>query len=323
MSAKKEDVILVTGGQGFIGGYLKHVLDQNGFHNVISLPGFKKGLDLGDKDNIGWVFDEYKPDIVIHLACRHAGLPFNLQNPAGIMYENINMTTGIMEEACWNDCKKFIFIGDILSYPENCPIPFKESDLWFGYPELARSGYALTKRFLTEMVKNYHLEGRIQTTSLIFPEVYGSNDLLDPRYGRIVPTSILNILHCKNNDIEEIEIEGNPNTTRDLLYVADAARAILLAVESESDGDIINIGSGVETSLESLLHMVQNYLDTNIKINWKQKKMPEDKRRLLDTSKSKSILGFSPLCSVESGIKDVCKWLSGRETEFKELSSLL
>ena len=324
MNISKDDNILITGGTGFIGKYLAHFLDYKDYKNIHLIPSFKEGIDLGLKSTVGWAFDKYKPDVVIHLACRHGGVMFNEQNPAGMMYENINMTLNVAEEASATGCKKLIFIGDICSYPSICPLPFKEEDLWSGYPDAPKSGYALTKRFLTEIIKNYHLEERLETTSLIFPEVYGSGDILDPRYGRTIPHLLTTLYHCKKNDIPEITIGSKRGTTRDFLNVGDAVKAIELALASNlSGGEIINIGSGKETSLYDLCDTIQHFLGSNVKINWEEKDLYTSPRKYLDISKAKKILGFEPTVDLEFGIEDVCKSIEGTETEIKDLKTLL
>ena len=318
----KEDRILITGGTGFIGTYLKHRLEYDGFQNVYALQAFKEGVDLGLKSTVGWAFDKYTPDVVIHLACRHGGMGFNKQNPSGVMYENVNMTTNVIEEACWNQCKSFIFISDIISYPRNCPIPYKESDLWSGSPDDSRSPYAITKRFLTEMVSNYHKEGRIETTTLILPEVYGVNDLLDPRYGRLVTSSILNIVHARDNGIHLV-VEAPKNCSRDLLNVGDAIRAISLAVQAEKQGSIINVGSGRETTLVDLFGVIQKHLQTNVEIEWVDVETSEAPRKMLDISRAKDYLNFSPTIDLDYGILELCESLKDEATELREVKKML
>jgi GDP-L-fucose synthase len=318
----KEDRILITGGTGFIGTYLKHRLEYDGFQNVYAMQGFKEGVDLGLKSTVAWAFDKYTPDVVIHLACRHGGSGFNGQNPAGVMYENINMTSNVIEEACWSQCKSFIFISDIISYPRNCPIPYKESDLWNGSPDNSRAPYAITKRFLTEMVSNYHKEGRIETTTLILPEVYGVDDLIDPRYGRLVTSSILNVVHARDNGTPLI-IKAPNNCSRDLLNVGDAIRAISLAVQSEKQGMIINVGSGRETTLVELFDTIQRHLQTNVEIKWIDFEMPEAPRKILDTSRAKEYLSFSPTIDLDDGILEVCESLKDNKTALRDVEKML
>ena len=323
MSVSKDDRILITGGTGFIGKYLSHFLDHKEYKNVYSLPSFKQGADLGLKSTVGWAFDLYKPDVVVHLACRHGGVMFNEQNPAGMMYENINMTLNVAEEASATGCKKMIFIGDICSYPSTCPIPYKEEDLWSGYPDRARSGYAITKRFLTEMMKNYHREERLQTTSLIFPEVYGADDILDPRYGRTIPHLVSTLMHCKDNELDEITIKSKRTTTRDFLNVGDAIKAIELALSSEFNGNIINVGSGEETKLEDLCNLIQSFLGSNIKINWEETETHASARKYLDISKARSVLGFEPTVDLEFGIEQVCESMQDIQTQVRDLEKLI
>ena len=149
---KSEDVVLITGGRGFLGKRLYQLLNYSGYEKVVAMGGTNDGVDLGEEAVVGWMFDNYNPDVVIHLAARVGGIGANMKYPGGFLYENLNMGVKVIEEARQHGCKKFILAGTVCSYPKNCPVPFKEDDLWNGYPEETNAPYGIAKKTLMEML---------------------------------------------------------------------------------------------------------------------------------------------------------------------------
>ena len=300
--------ILITGGQGFLGGFVEKALQDKGYKNVFTAGGLRQGVDLGEVANVGWLFDYTKPDAVIHLASKHGGISANTNYPGGLMYENLNMGLRIIEEARQYDCKKFINVGDICSYPANCPLPFNEKDFWNGYPHPLKSHYGIAKKTLAVVLDGYKKQFDLDSTTLVFTDLYGPNDEFDPHASKFIPSLLTRIRFNIERSIDTLEMWGDSQSTRDFLFVEDAANAVVLALEKPIDLPIINIGSGQETRIRDLTKRACEILEYDGDIQWNKSLSAGLARRCLDISRAKTVLGFFPRTSLDDGIRQTASW---------------
>ena len=302
--------VLITGASGFIGRHLYKRLSSER-ENIIGVGGLRDGIDLVLEANVGYIFDQYKPDVVIHLAGRWRGIEMYLTNPAGLIYENMWMSMRIIEEARQSGCSRFITIGDISCYPENCPLPFSESDLWNGRPTDLESSYAIYKRTLMELNDCYQKQfDGFKSTNVILSNVYGEGDdrQFNPKFSKIVPMLISNLTLAKEEQYEEAVFAGDKYATHDLLHVDDVVEGIIKVLDSDDDLGTINIGSMKETSNADVINIISEICGYEGRVQWEYKTPIQRSRSQLDTAKAKKLLGFSPSVSIEDGISRTYEW---------------
>ena len=300
--------ILITGGQGFLGKAVERTLREKGYEHVFTAGGLRQGLDLGEVANVGWLFDHTKPDAVIHLAARHGGIQANSKYPGGLMYENLNMSLAIIEEARQYNCKKIVNVCDVCYYPANCPIPFREEDFWNGSPHPIKSHYAIARKTIATLLDAYKKQFAIDSTTLILTDLYGPEDDVDPHSSKLIPSFLTTVRYHIHQELDTLEVKGDPNSSRDLLFVEDAADAIVLALEKPTAPSIINVGSGEEISVKYLLDKVCLMLDYKGSIQWKKELSYGQSRRCLDISRAKTVLGFTPSVDLPNGLGVTAKW---------------
>lgn len=302
--------VLITGASGFIGRHLYEKLSSQR-ENIVGVGGFRDGVDLVLEANVGYIFDQHKPDVVIHLAGRWRGIEMYLKNPAGLIYDNMWMSMRIMEEARQSGCSRFITIGDISCYPENCPLPFSEKDLWNGRPTEVESSYAIYKRVLMELNDCFEkqFEG-FSSTNVILSNVYGGGDerQFNPKFSKIVPMLISNIQLAKDKGYSQIEFGGDEDATHDLLYIDDAVDGIISVLDSELDLGTINIGSGSEVSHKDLIEIISDICGYDGDVVWSKKQIIQRKRNQLDISKAQDLLKFMPRVGINQGLQETYDW---------------
>jgi nucleoside-diphosphate-sugar epimerase len=309
MEIKKHHRILITGGKGFLGSRLYDVLKHRGYEHVFAVGGTRSGTDLGEEATVGWLFQRIQPDVVIHLAARTGGFEAYAKHPGGYIYENLNMGLKVLEEARHYNCLKFIMAGSIVSYPDTCPIPFKETDLWNGSPDPSSWSYGVAKRSLMELVAAYGAQFSFDTITLIFPTLYGPEDKVDPRWNRILPDIITRVKYNIQEETEEFPVWNHDQTSRDFLYVDDAAESIVLAMERCNESDIINVGTGVEVTIRDLITKVCEIMDYKGEVVWNDTPPEGQPRKYLDITKCKNKLGFEAKTSLEDGLKETIDWV--------------
>jgi GDP-L-fucose synthase len=308
MSLSKKSRILITGGKGFLGTHLDEELRNQGYENVFTASGVRQGLDLGEEANVGWLFDFVHPEYVIHLASRNGGVGANFKYAGGLMYENLNMSIKIIEEARQYDVKRIINVADIACYPSNSPIPYVENDFWNGYPHLVKAHYAIAKRTMTDMLSAYRKQFGMKNTTLIFSDIYGPKDEFDPHAGKIIPSVLTEARFSVENNVPQFVSSGSSKSTRDFIYVDDCVKAISLALENENTPELMNIGSGVETKITELIKNICELYGYEGDMIWQEKPSHGIERRFLDTSRAKKYLGFEAQTSLETGIAKTINW---------------
>ena len=246
MFIHKEDIILITGGSGFLGKSVRENLKNKYYKNIVSLPG-SDFWDLTDRSEVKKVMDKFRPRVVLHLAARVGGIGANKENPGKFIYENMAMGINLIEECRQRDIKKFVMIGTVCSYPKHTPVPFKESYIWNGYPEETNAPYGIAKKSLMQMIISYKEQYDMNGINLIPVNMYGPHDNFDPKSSHVIPALILKFQEAmKSNPHESVEVWGTGKASREFLYVDDCAEAIVKAMEIHNDPKPINIGTGKE-----------------------------------------------------------------------------
>ena len=308
MLIHKEDIILITGGSGFLGKSVCENLKNKYYKNIVALPG-SDFWDLTNREQVKKVMDEFRPRVVLHLAARVGGIGANKENPGKFIYENMAMGINLIEECRQRDIKKFVMIGTVCSYPKHTPVPFKESYIWNGYPEETNAPYGIAKKSLMQMVISYKDQYGMNGINLIPVNMYGPHDNFNPKSSHVIPALILKFQEAmKSNPHEPVEVWGTGNASREFLYVDDCAEAIVKAMEIHNDPEPMNIGTGKEISIGDLARLIANKMGYNGGIYFNSERPDGQPRRCLDVQQSKSALGFEASVDFEEGIKKTIKW---------------
>lgn len=298
--------ILLTGGGGFVGQHVyKKLLEKGVKKENIFIPR-SKDYDLRKKEICEKVTKNI--DIVIHLAGNVGGIGYNLEYPGTLFYDNITMGVNLIEASRINKVKKFVCIGTICAYPKFTPVPFKEEDLWNGYPEETNAPYGIAKKVLLVMLQAYRQQYGFNGIYLLPVNMYGPGDNFDPKVSHVIAALIKKIYDAKKQGKKEIVVWGDGSATREFFYVEDAAEAIILATEKYNKPDPINIGAGFEISIKELVEMLVKLMDFKGKIIWDKSKPNGQPRRMLDTTKAKKEFGFVAKTKFEDGLKKTIEW---------------
>jgi GDP-L-fucose synthase len=298
--------LLVTGGSGFLGSKLLAELEGRGA-TEIAAP--RSGdADLTKADEIQRVLDETKPDVVIHLAAVVGGIGANRAHPGRFFYENAVMGIELMERARQAGVEKFVAVGTVCAYPKHTPVPFREDDLWGGYPEETNAPYGLAKKMLLVQAQAYREEYDFNAIYLLPVNLYGPGDNFDLESSHVIPAMIRRFMEAKQSGAERVTLWGSGTPTREFLYVDDAARAIALASERYDEPDPVNIGSGKEISIRDLASTVSELVGYEGEIEWDPSKPDGQPRRRLDVSRAKERFGFEASVPFREGLRRTIDW---------------
>lgn len=299
--------VIVTGGAGFLGRSVVSLLKQNGCQKIF-VPRSKE-YDLRKSGNIKKMMDLVKPDFIIHLAAVVGGIGANASNPGKFFYDNLMMGVELMDQARLYGVKKFVSIGTICAYPKFTKVPFKEEDLWDGYPEETNAPYGLAKKMLLVQAQAYRQQYGFNSIYLLPVNLYGPYDNFFPQYSsHVIPAVIKKCFDAKKNKKKSIMVWGTGKPTREFLYVDDAARGIVLASEKYNKSDPVNIGAGFEVSIEDLVNQIVQLTGFEGKIVWDKTKPDGQPRRCLDTKLAKKEFNFSAEVGLEEGLKKTIEW---------------
>ena len=298
--------VTVTGGKGFLGSYILEKLEQCGCKNiaVANLPEY----NLTNMTDIQRMYREQKPDIVIHLAAVVGGIGANRKNPGKFFYENAIMGIQLIHEAYLNNIEKFIALGTICAYPKFTPVPFREEDLWNGYPEETNAPYGLAKKMMLVQCQAYRQQYGFNSIFLLPVNLYGPRDNFAPKSSHVIPALIKKCVDAVNQGKNEIVVWGSGKPSREFIYVEDAAEGILLAAEKYHKGDPVNIGAGFEITIKELVNLIVKLMEFSGKVNWDTSKPDGQPRRMLDTSKAEKEFCFKAKTSFEDGLKKTIEW---------------
>ncbi|MBA7510289.1 GDP-L-fucose synthase [subsurface metagenome] len=303
--------VTVTGGAGFLGSYIVEKLQQK--KAKVFIPKIE-GYDLRKIENIKRMFDDFLPEIVIHLAAVVGGIGANRQNPGKFFYDNIIMGVQLIEEARTRKVSKFVNIGTICSYPKFTPVPFKEEDLWNGYPEETNAPYGLAKKMLIVQSQAYRKQYGFNSINLLQVNLYGPRDNFNPQTSHVIPALIKKCFDAQTKGLSpqgtvpEITVWGTGKPTREFLYVEDATEGILLATEKYNKPNPVNLGAGFEISIKDLVGLIAKLTGFEGKIVWDTTKPDGQPRRCLDTLKAYKEFGFKAKTPFEEGLKRTIEW---------------
>lgn len=299
--------ITVTGGKGFLGTHLiRKLKEKRGCEHVFiaDLPQYNLCL----QEDIKRVFEDQRPDIVIHLAAVVGGIGANRENPGRFFYENAIMGIQLIHEAYLNGIEKFVAIGTICAYPKFTPVPFREEDLWNGYPEETNAPYGLAKKIMLVQSQGYRKQYGFNSIYLLPVNLYGPGDNFDPKSSHVIPALIKKCVDAIKNKEPEIEVWGTGKASREFLYVEDAAEAIILAAEKYYKPEPVNIGAGFEITIRELVEKIVQLTGFKGKIKWDSTKPDGQPRRMLDTSRANKEFGFKAKTNFADGLKRTIDW---------------
>lgn len=306
--------IVVTGGAGFLGQHVVQILRARGCTQII-VPR-RHEYDLIHEAATERLYQDTKPDMVIHLAAVVGGIGANRQNPGRFAYENLVMGAMLMEYARQAAVKKFVCVGTICSYPKFTPLPFNEAHLWDGYPEETNAPYGLAKKMLLVQSQAYRQQYSFNSVYLLPVNLYGPGDNFDLESSHVIPALIRKCLEAVEHGATEIECWGDGSPTREFLYVEDCAEAIVLAAERYNDPDPVNVGAGFEISIKELVELIAELTGFRGHIRWDVSKPNGQPRRCLDTSRAWERFGFRAQTDFREGLRRTIE--SYREVRSKQ-----
>lgn len=305
----------VTGGAGFLGKVVVRKLKERGAKEIF-VPLIEE-YDLVQLTEIQRMLDDAKPNVIIHLAAQVGGIGANREHPAEYFYNNLMMGVQLIHEAWQHKVEKFIAIGTICAYPKFTPVPFKEENLWDGYPEETNAPYGLAKKMLLVQAQAYRQQYNYNTVFLLPVNLYGPRDNFNPASSHVIPALIRKCVDAVENNLKEIVVWGDGSPTREFLYVEDAAEAILLCAERYNKSEPVNLGASLEISIEDLVKLIAKYTGFKGKIVWDKSKPNGQPRRALDTSRAFKYFGFKAKMPFEEGLKKTIDWYQEHKGKIK------
>lgn len=297
--------VLVTGGSGFLGSHLVNKLQNLGAE--VSAPSHTD-FDLVKLADIQAMYDKYPCDMVIHLAAKVGGIGANREHPGSFFYDNLMMGTQLMHEAYLRKIPKFVALGTVCAYPKYVPVPFKEEDLWNGYPEETNAPYGLAKKMMLVQSQSYREEYNFNSTFLLPVNLYGPGDNFDPQSSHVIPALIKKCVDAVDTKAKSIEVWGDGSASREFLYVEDAVEGILLAAKKYNKSDPVNIGSSYEITIKELVDIIAKQTGFEGKIKWDTTRPNGQPRRKLDVEKAKKEFGFVSSTAFRDGLKTTIDW---------------
>jgi GDP-L-fucose synthase len=307
----KDKRICITGGAGFLGSHLIDNLKARGCTSLF-VPTIEE-YDLTTEDGIIRMYDDGKPDIVIHLAAVVGGIGANREHPGSFYYKNLIMGAMLIEHARLRNIEKFVAIGTICAYPKFTPVPFKEDDLWNGYPEETNAPYGIAKKGMLVQLQAYREEYGFKGIFLLPVNLYGPRDNFDLQSSHVIPALIRKCVEAKENGDKEVVCWGTGSATREFFYVEDAAEAIALATERYDGSEPVNLGAGFELSIKDLAEMIAEKSGFTGTLTWDASKPDGQPRRCLDVSRARDCFGFTASTSFEEGMQKTIEWYTAHK----------
>jgi len=318
MSFWADKRVIVTGGAGFLGSSVVEQLNTLGCRDIV-VPR-SKDYDLVQMDAVRRLYDDSAPDIVIHLAARGGGIGANQANPGKFFYDNLMMGTQLIEVGRQRGLKKFVALGTICAYPKFSPIPFKEDDIWDGYPEETNAPYGLAKKMMLVQSQAYREQYGFNSIVLFPVNLYGPRDNFDLATSHVIPALIRKCVTAKEADQATLTLWGDGSPTREFLYVEDAAEGILRAAEHYDGSLPVNLGTGEEVTICNLAAMIAEQAGFAGQINWDASKPNGQPRRCLDVSRAKQLFGFQAKHTLQEGLKKTMQWFFANRHNLRQVT---
>ncbi len=298
--------IVVTGGSGFLGRHLMHALDAHGYRDAIGLGSDE--FDLVHEGEVVRMLETLRPAGIIHLAAVVGGIGANRAHPGSFFYKNLMMGSLLMEHARRAGVRRLLSVGTICSYPKFTPVPFREEELWNGYPEETNAPYGLAKKMLLVQSSAYRQEYGFDAVNVLSVNLYGPGDNFDPATSHVIPALIRKCVEAVESGAREIEVWGSGQATREFLYVEDAAQGVVRALERLEDSEPVNLGAGREISIRDLIGTIARLCGFTGQITWDASKPDGQPRRCLDTSRARQLLGWQASTPFEDGLRRTIAW---------------
>jgi GDP-L-fucose synthase len=298
--------VCVTGGAGFLGSFIVENLHQLDVKEVF-IPLIEK-YNLVDPQSINQMLEDSQPDIILHLAAQVGGIGANREHPAEFFYNNLMMGVQLMHQAYLRKVKKFVALGTVCAYPKFTSVPFKEENLWDGYPEETNAPYGLAKKMLLVQSQSYRQQYGFNSIFLLPVNLYGPRDNFNLESSHVIPALIRKCIEARDAGNKEVVVWGDGSPTREFLFVEDAARGILLAAERYNGSEPVNLGSGFEISIRDLAELIVQLTGFKGKLTWDTSKPNGQPRRCLDICRAEKYFGFNAQVKFEEGLSKTIEW---------------
>lgn len=309
----KNKRVCVTGGAGFLGSFLIENLKRRGAEDIY-IPKIED-FDLVKEKDIIRMLDASRPDVIIHLAAHVGGIGANREHPAEFFYDNLMMGVQLMHQAYLRKVSKFVAIGTVCAYPKFTPVPFREDNIWNGYPEETNAPYGLAKKMLLVQSQAYRQQYGFNSVFLIPVNLYGPRDNFNPASSHVIPALIRKCLEAKESGAKEVVIWGDGSPTREFLFVEDAAEGIALATERYNSSDPVNLGSGNEISINDLANLIARLTGFEGSMTFDTSKPNGQPRRGLDVSRAEKNFGFRAKMTFEEGLRRTIEWYKANKKD--------
>jgi GDP-L-fucose synthase len=310
--------VVVTGGAGFLGSVVVAQLRALGCSTIV-VPR-SQDYDLVEMSDVKRLYNDAAPDLIIHLAARVGGIGANQANAGKFFYDNLMMGTQLMEVGRQRRLQKFVALATICAYPKFTPVPFKEDDLWLGYPEETNAAYGLAKKMLLVQSQAYRQQYGFNSIVLFPVNLYGPGDNFDLTTSHVIPALIRKCFEAKHAPNSEIVLWGDGSPSREFLYVEDAAEGILRAAETYNESLPVNLGTGEEITIRNLASMIATEIGFTGRIVWDTSKPNGQPRRCLDVNRAKQFFGFQAKHSLQDGLKKTIQWFHANRDSLREVT---
>ncbi|MEB2313883.1 MAG: GDP-L-fucose synthase [Sorangiineae bacterium] len=303
--------VVVTGGAGFLGSFVVEALERRGAREIV-VPR-SKDYDLVDGDAVRRLLADVKPELVFHLAARVGGIGANRENPGRFFYENAMMGIQLIHESWRAGVKKLVCVGTVCAYPKFCPTPFKEEDLWNGYPEETNAPYGIAKKVMGVQSAGYREQYGFDSIVLYPVNLYGPRDNFDLRTSHVIPAMLRKFAEAKREGRAEVALWGDGSPTREFFYVEDCAEGLVLAAERYDSSEPVNLGSGEEISIRLLAEKIARLVGYSGRVTWDTTQPNGQPRRRLEVSRARERFGFEAQVGLDQGLARTWEWMQAQE----------
>ncbi len=316
MSVSTSDRIIITGGAGFLGSFVNEALEARGFKNRVNPR--RADYDLTTESGVEKLYRDHKPDVILHLAAEVGGIGANRDNPGRFFYANMAMGLHLIEAARRHGLKKFVQTGTICAYPKFTPVPFREEELWNGYPEETNAPYGVAKKALLVMCQSYRQQYGLNAIYMLPVNLFGPRDNFHPHSSHVIPALIRKCVEARDRGDASIPAWGTGAASREFLYAEDCADGLVTAMQKYDGPEPVNLGSGREITIRDLVELVAKLSSFKGRIEWDPTKPDGQPRRCLDVQRAKNLFGWSAKTGLEEGLSKTIAWFEANRNNLTE-----